>query len=114
MLPFGVGAVVLADLDFHRASFIHWLQNHDPDYVVRIKKGSIITHRHRRLRSAIEAVGGSQRAGLVSLAIDGLLRSFQAVVSQRDRAGVASLELAFLGKLRDLPPSCLPESANAG
>lgn len=42
-LPLGVQPVVLADRGFHRASFIRWLQNHDLDYVVRIKKGSCLT-----------------------------------------------------------------------
>lgn len=42
-LPTGIRPVVLADRGFRRASFIRWLQTHDLDYVVRIKKGSCIT-----------------------------------------------------------------------
>lgn len=42
-LPCGVHPVVLADRGFHRASFIRWLQSHDLDYVVRIKKGSCLS-----------------------------------------------------------------------
>lgn len=42
-LPSGVEPVILADRGFHRASFIRWLQSHDLDYVVRIKKGSCLT-----------------------------------------------------------------------
>jgi hypothetical protein len=42
-LPEGVRPVVLADRGFHRASFIRWLQKHDLDYVVRVKKGCCLT-----------------------------------------------------------------------
>lgn len=42
-LPEGVRPVILADRGFGRASFIRWLQRHDLDYVVRVKKGSCIT-----------------------------------------------------------------------
>lgn len=42
-LPEGVCPVVLADRGFGRASFIGWLQGHNLDYVVRVKKGSCIT-----------------------------------------------------------------------
>lgn len=42
-LPDSVHPVILADRGFHRASFIRWLQKHDLQYVVRIKKGSCIT-----------------------------------------------------------------------
>lgn len=42
-LPDSVRPVILADRGFHRASFIRWLQKHDLQYVVRIKKGSCIT-----------------------------------------------------------------------
>ena len=42
-LPEGVCPVVLADRGFHRASFIRWLQKHDLDYVVRVKKGGCLT-----------------------------------------------------------------------
>lgn len=42
-LPSDVRPVVLADRGFHRASFIRWLQSHDLDYVVRIKKGCALS-----------------------------------------------------------------------
>jgi Transposase DDE domain len=42
-LPKGVRPIVLADRGFHRAGFISWLERHDLDYVVRLKKGSCIT-----------------------------------------------------------------------
>jgi hypothetical protein len=42
-LPTSVRPVILADRGFHRASFITWLERHDLDYVVRIKKGSCMT-----------------------------------------------------------------------
>ena len=37
-----VSPVILADRDFHRASFLAWLERHRLDYVVRLKKGSCI------------------------------------------------------------------------
>jgi hypothetical protein len=43
VLPEGVRPVVLADRGFRRASFIGWLQRHDLDYVVRVKKGTCLT-----------------------------------------------------------------------
>ena len=43
VLPEGVRPVVLADRGFQRASFIGWLQRHDLDYVVRLKKGGCLT-----------------------------------------------------------------------
>ena len=42
-LPEGIYPVVLADRGFHRASFIRWLQKHEFDYVVRVKKGGCLT-----------------------------------------------------------------------
>lgn len=42
-LPSGVRPVVLADRGFGRAGFLSWLQRHEIDYVVRLKKGGCIT-----------------------------------------------------------------------
>ncbi len=42
-LPDGVRPVVLADRGFGRAGFLSWLQRHEIDYVVRLKKGGCIT-----------------------------------------------------------------------
>lgn len=42
-LPMSVRPVILADRGFHRASFLAWLERHQLDYVVRLKKGSCIT-----------------------------------------------------------------------
>lgn len=44
--------------------------------------------------------------------IGALPKGFHAVVSQRGRASLISLALALLDKLGNLPPSCLPRSAN--
>ena len=44
-LPPGVGAIVLADRGFARATFLEWLQAHPttPDFVVRVDKGTCLT-----------------------------------------------------------------------
>ena len=42
-LPEGIRPVVLADRGFGRAGFLCWLQRHEIDYVVRLKKGGCIT-----------------------------------------------------------------------
>jgi hypothetical protein len=44
-LPMSVRPVILADRGFHRAGFLAWLERHQLDYVVRLKKGSCITER---------------------------------------------------------------------
>jgi hypothetical protein len=48
MLPPQVRPVILADRGFARASFLHWLQAHHLDYVVRLNKGTCLTARDGR------------------------------------------------------------------
>ncbi len=48
VLPPTVRPIILADRGFARASFLHWLQAHHLDYVVRLDKGTCLTERDGR------------------------------------------------------------------